>query len=441
MNDTWLERCHTRRARALAALGEHAALVLPAAPELHVGRDVELRYQVDPELYYLTGYTEPDAVAVLAPGADTPFTMFVRPRDAAAELWTGPREEPDAARERLAADAVFPIGELAQRLPGLVAGADTLLFRLGSGRREVEQVVTDILAAQRRGRQRKGKGPHELRDPGALLDDMRLVKDDAEIERLREAARLSVDGFRAAARAIRPGAGEWEVEAAAEAAFRSGGGQMPAFPTIAASGPNATVLHYIDNTRRMQAGDLLLLDAGARSGMYCGDISRTFPVSGRFSAEQHTLYDLVLAAHDAAIALARPGATEADLHAAAVHTLVAGLVDLGLLDGDVDEIAADKERYARFYPHRTCHWLGLEVHDVGDYGIGDVPRPLVPGMALTVEPGLYIPATLDLPPHLTAFRGLGIRIEDDLLITPDGCAILTAALPANPSDIEALVRN
>jgi Xaa-Pro aminopeptidase len=432
--EAWAER----RARVLVQLGERGAMILPAAPELTVGRDTELRYSVDPDLYYLTGYTEPEAVAVLCPSNEAAsFTLFVRPRDPAQELWSGVRGGVEAAAERYGADAAHPLGELEERLPKLLAGADTLYFRLGTGRHEIERLVRRVLIGGRKSRQRKGRGPHALVDPGAILDDMRLRKDEAEIHLLREAARITVEGFREAAAAIRPGAGEWAVEAALEAGFRRRGAAGPAFPTIAAAGANATVLHYIENASRLRDGELILLDGGARSSMYCGDISRTFPVNGRFSPAQRDLYDAVLAARHAGIAAVRPGATVAEIHRAALRSLVGALVEHGLLRGVADELVEDEQAYKPFFPHQTSHWLGLDVHDVGDYTVDGRPRPLQPGMVLTIEPGLYLPAAAtDVPPEL---RGTGIRIEDDVLVTAEGCEVLTAALPAAADAVEGMV--
>jgi len=269
-----------------------------------------------------------------------------------------------------------------------------------------------------------------------LLDEMRLRKDARELALLRDACRITADGFRDAARTIRPGAGEWEVEAALEHGFRRRGGEGFAFPSIVASGANATVLHYIDNARPMQNGELLLVDAGSRFRMYNGDISRTFPVSGRFTSPQRDLYEAVLRAHDHAIEQVRPGATIRDLHDAATRVLVAALVELGLLAGDPGTLIHEG-LHRRFFPHQTSHWLGLDVHDVGDYAIDGEPRPLEPGMVLTVEPGLYIPADCQEAP--AALRGVGIRIEDDVAVTADGFEVLTAGLPTAIDAVEAMV--
>lgn len=420
-------------------MGDEGALLLPAAPELTVGRDAELRYVPDPELYYLTGCVEPEAVALLsAAREDGPYTLFVRTRDPEAELWSGPRRGPEAAREAYGADAAHPVEELGERLRPVLERVETLYYRLGGGRSEVDATVLAGLAFARRQRPRKGRGVRALVDPGAVLDDLRLVKDAWELGRIREACAITVDAFREAAGVVRPGVGEWQVEAALEAAFRRRGASGPAFPTIVATGPNACVLHYTANDRTLAAGELLLLDAGARLDLYAADVSRTLPVSGRFTAEQRALYEVVREAHHRALETARAGSTEAEVHDAAVGVLLRGLVAAGLLEGDAEELAQERERWRPLYPHRTSHWLGLDVHDVGDYARRGEPRRLEPGMVLTVEPGLYISPDHDAaPPEL---RGTGIRIEDDVLVTESGREVLTGGLPSDAAGVEGLLR-
>lgn len=415
-----------RRERVLHELGENAAMVLPAAPEVVVGRDVEFRYVVDPDLWYLTGYEDPAAVAVLCPSADAPFTLFVRDRDPARELWTGPREEPEAAGERTGADAVASISDLDDALADILRGVDHVHFRIGTGRGDVEGLVLDIVGSGRAARQRSGRGPSALIDPGLILDEMRLIKGPEEIHAIRDAVDITVAAFREALAIAQPGAGEWQVEAAVEAAFRRAGADGPAFTTIAASGPSATALHYTANNRTMTGDDLLLLDAGARHRIYNADITRTIPVSGTFKGAAGDVHQAVLAAHRAAIDAVRPGTTIPDIHAAAVRVLIPAMVDMGLLDGDPEDLLADERRWKPFVPHSTSHWLGLDVHDVGTYTRDGEPRRLEPGMVLTVEPGLYIP-----PDHAHAPRhlhGLGVRIEDDILVTDEGCENLSEAL-------------
>lgn len=427
-----------RRRRVLAALGPDGAMILAAAPEIRVGRDLDLRYRPDPDLFYLTGLTEPEVVAVLNPTNDeSPFTLFVRPRDPDQERWTGYRPDAEAVQAATGADAVFPNTELTERLPRLLEGVSTLHFRLDNGRSKLERTVLKTLVRGRHARQRSGRGAVRIQDPGLILDELRLIKDAGEIAAIRRAAAVTVEAVREAVATIRPGAGEWEVEAAVESGFRRRGAWGPAFATIVAAGPNATVLHYIQNGRTMAAGELLLIDAGAYVDGYTGDISRTFPVSGRFSAIQRSLYEAVLAAHDAAIAAVRPGARFADAHRAALRVLVTAMRDHGLVQGEVNEILEDEKRYKAFYPHRTSHWLGLDVHDVGDYVVEGESRLLEPGMVLTIEPGLYIPSENEDAPE--TLRGIGIRLEDDILVTDDGAEVLTSSMPILPDDVEALL--
>lgn len=427
-----------RRARVLDDLGENAAMLLPAAPELRAGRDRELRYLEDPELHYLTGYPDPGAAAVLAPGAeDGPFLLFTRSRDPEAELWTGLRGGPEADGARYGADSAFPDSELNEHFRAILSRVDTLYYRLGAGREDIDGLVLSALAAARTRRQRRGRGVRAIVDPGAILDNHRIIKSPREIELLREAAAVTVASFHEAASLILPGCGEWEVEAALEAGFRRRGASGPAFESIVAAGDRATVLHYIGNSGRLGEGDLLLIDAGARLGTYNADVSRTFPVSGRFTSPQRALYDVVETARECAIAAVRPGNTEAEVHRTVVRALLEGLTRLGLLDGEVDALLEKEDAWKSFYPHRTCHWLGLEVHDVGDYAVDDEPRPLEAGMALTIEPGLYIPADREDVP--AEFRGIGIRIEDDVVVTDSGSECLTSLLPTDAREIAAMV--
>jgi len=426
-----------RRARVLERLGPDGALLLAAGPELRIGHDGELRYLPSAELYYLTGYTEPEAVLVLCPSAEQPFTLFVRPRDPAREQWSGGRGGVEAARERFGADAAFDVAELATRLPRLVAKALTLFAPLDSGRAGVDEAVRTAMTDGRRQRARSGRGASALGDPHALLGPLRVRKDEPELALMREAARISVESFRDAARMIARAAGEWEVEAALEHGFRRRGAMGPAFASIVAGGANATVLHYVANDAPLQRDSLLLLDAGARHDMYCADISRTFPVSGTFTPQQRAVYDVVLAAHAAACSAVGPGRRADELEHAAQRILVEGMKELKLLRGGVDELM-EQRAWRRYYPHRTSHWLGLDVHDPADY-VDAAGRAvaLEPGMVLTIEPGLYVPAADEDAP--AALRGIGIRLEDDLLVTEHGFEVLTAGLPLAAADVEALL--
>jgi Xaa-Pro aminopeptidase len=423
-----------RRTAALEALGR-GTLVLPAAPVQYRSRHGEHRYHPDRELFYLTGATEPETVAVLVGGNEPRLVLFVRARDTEAELWAGPRPGPEGVAERLRPDECHPLGELDERLPELLAGADRIFLRLGRGDALERHVVAALDQARRRG-PRTGTGPRGVVDPGEILDDLRVVKDAHELTLLRRAATASVDGHRAGAAQIEAGAGEWMVEAAVDASFRASGGGGPGYETIVGAGASACVLHYVENSALIGEGELVLVDAGAEYGLYHGDITRTYPASGRFTGEQREVYQIVDSARRAAIEAATPGVPVVDVHDAATRVLVEGLVSLGVLEGKVDVII-EKEAHKPFYPHQTSHWLGLDVHDPGDYAKDGVSRELEPGMVFTVEPGLYFRPGHEGTPERLA--GIGVRIEDDVVVTEVGCEVLTRGLPTSVDEVEALM--
>jgi Xaa-Pro aminopeptidase len=422
-----------RRRTALSAVGG-GVLVLPAAPVLLRSRDTEHPYRPDSELFYLTGATEPGTVAVLMGGREPRFVLFVHDRDPDTELWSGERLGPESARERFAADETHGLSELSRRLPALLQEGDRIHYRPGRGD-GVERMVMDALARARSRGPRRGGGPRALVDPGEILDEMRLLKDEVEVQRIRAAVAVSEAGHREGLRCLRPGAGEWVVQAAVEGAFLRAGAAGPGYGTIVGSGPNACVLHYVDNRRVVGDDDLVLLDAGAEVSLYNGDITRTVPAAGRFSAPQRAVYEVVEAARRAALSQVRPGATIGDVHDAAVASIVDGLVALGVLEGARGDLVA-RAAYKPFFPHQTSHWLGLDVHDPGDYARGGASRTLEPNMVFTLEPGLYFRPMDDAA---EPFQGIGVRIEDDVLVTIDGCENLSAALPTGPDDVEALV--
>jgi Xaa-Pro aminopeptidase len=425
-----------RRAEVFQQLGD-GLMVLSAATVQYRSRDTELPYRPDSELYYLTGATEPGTVAVLVGGGEPRFYLFVPERDPGAELWSGPRIGPDGAAERFGADETFPHSELDFRLCQLLKTGDRIHFRLGRGD-ALESLVRNALVQARARGPRTGTGPRGLTDPGEILDELRLRKDAHEIDRLRAAATLSIQGHLAGVAEMRAGTGEWTVEAAVNGAFRRGGGSGPGYETIVGSGPNACVLHYVANSRTMEAADLVLLDAGAELNLYQGDITRTYPVGGVFSGEQRAVYEVVNRARDAAVEVVAPGVTIADVHRTAVGVLVEGLVSLGVLEGDVEELVAN-DAHRPWFPHQTSHWIGLDVHDPGDYAREGASRVLEPGMAFTVEPGLYFPEGSE--GGAAPFAGIGVRVEDDVVVTEAGRENLTGALPADPDEIEALVRS
>ena len=424
-----------RRERVLNALGD-GVMVLPAAPVQHSSRDTERPYHPDRELYYVTGVTEPQSLAILVGGDEPRFVLFVRDRDPDAELWAGGRLGVEGAKERFSPDECHPIVALRERLPELLQASRSLYYRLGASE-TIEAFVRGALTHARARGARRGTGPRSVADPGEILDRMRAIKDDAEIGRIREAVEVSIAGHRAGAAVIAPGVGEWAVEAAIDAAFRKAGARGPGFETIVGSGPNTCVLHYVENGASIEDGDLVLVDAGAEVDFYHGDITRTYPASGRFDGRQRAVYEVVEAARAAAVDTVAPHRTIGEVHEAAVRVLVEGLIALDALDGSVEELI-ETEAYKPYFPHQTSHWLGLDVHDPGDYAIGDASRKLLAGMVFTVEPGLYFrPGVegVDAP----EFERIGVRIEDDVLVTADGCDVLTEALPTKPDDVEAMV--
>ncbi len=422
-----------RRARVARALGE-GVLVLSSAPTRYRSRDSEHRYRPDSELFWLTGVAAPDVVAVLRGGDEPRLTLFAPERDETVELWSGPRPGPGEMRERHAADEAHPFSRLEEVLPELLAGSDRIFWRLG-GPARVEGLVREALERGRARGPRTGTGPRGVVDPGEVLDDFRVVKDAEEIRRLRLAAEISMAGHRAGMAAAAAGVGEWAVEAAVEGAFRAAGAAGPGFATIVGAGANACVLHYVANADTLEAGDLVLVDAGAEVGLYNGDITRTWPVAGAFTDRQRAVYEVVDAARARAVEAVAPGATVADVHDAAVRVLAEGLRELGVVKGSVASVV-EEGAWRSFFPHQTSHWLGLDVHDPGDYARDGASRILEPGMVLTVEPGLYFRAGLE---GGGAWEGIGVRIEDDVLVTPDGRENLTGALPTDPDAVAELV--
>jgi Xaa-Pro aminopeptidase len=413
-------------------LGSGVAL-FPAAPTRNRSNDTEYPFRQDTDLYYLTGFEEPSAVAVLRPDHAEPFVLFVQPRDPLMETWNGRRAGPAGARRIFGADQAYPIDDFDKSLPKLLAGAGRVYLAPGKYP-EFDTKVNAVLDGLRRKTRIGVKAPAALLDVREVLHEMRLKKMAADVELHRYAAAISAAGHAAAMRACRPGMMEYEIEAVIEYVFKKLGARFPGYNHIVASGENATILHYCDNNRRMRSGDLLLIDAGAEYEFFSGDITRTFPVNGRFSPAQRQIYSLVLAAQKAAIRAIRPGAPFNRVHDTAVRTLTRGLKKLGLLRGDVTNLIK-KEKYKRFYMHGTSHWLGMDVHDVGSYRNGDRWRRFESGMVLTVEPGLYIaPRTPGVPKE---YQGIAVRIEDDVLVTRRGNEVLTRGVPKEIADIEA----
>ncbi len=425
-----------RRRRLMHMMGRGSIAILPTAPVRLRNRDVEYPYRPDSDFYYLTGFPEPEAVAVLLPGrSQGEYILFCRERDPALEVWTGPRAGQEGAREHYGADDAFPIGDIDDILPGLMENREKVFYTMGSCP-EYDQRIPEWLQ-QIRAKSRAGvHAPGEIVALDHLLHEMRLFKSRREISHMRRAAHISAAAHRRAMQCCRPGLYEYHLEAELLATFMRHGCRSPAYPPIVGGGGNACVLHYTANDAELRDGDLVLIDAGAEYRHYAADITRTFPVNGRFTAPQRAIYELVLAAQEAAIARVRPGNHWLDPHQAAVRVLTRGLRDLGLLRGDLRHLLK-KEACKRFFMHRTGHWLGMDVHDVGDYKVGDTWRLLEPGMVLTVEPGLYIPA--GSRGVAKKWWNIGVRIEDDVLVTRDGCDILSKDVPKTVAEIEALV--
>lgn len=412
--------------------------VLPTAPERVRNRDTHYAYRFDSYFYYLTGFPEPEAVLVLIAGDDANHApqsiLFCRDRDEERETWDGFRYGPERAREVFGFDATHSIAALPDKLPELLANQPVLYYSVGYDA-AFDTRVLDALNGVRANVRSGVYAPAAIQDVRALIDEMRLIKDETELTTMRRAAAISTDAHRRAMAATAPGRFEYEVEAQLLHAFRAGGAAGPAYSPIVAGGANACILHYVENNRRLTDGELVLIDAGCELDGYASDITRTFPVNGRFSPAQRDVYQLVLSAQAAAIEQIKPGAPWNAPHDAAVRVLVQGMLDLKLLAGSVDE-ALEKEAYKRYYMHRTGHWLGLDVHDAGEYKREGVWRNLEPGMVLTVEPGCYIRAAEDVPRPL---RDIGIRIEDDVLVTATGCEMLTAAAPKQMDEIEQVM--
>ncbi len=427
----------TRRARVTDALPPGGALLLPTHVEQHRNGDSHFPFRPDSDFFWLTGFDEPDAWALLKKG-DPGFTLFVRPKDREKEIWTGIRAGAEGAVSAFGADAGFPLADLDSKLVELLEDVDILYVAMGR-RAEVDAVVHRALSVLRRGR-KVHKGPSTLVEPDLLLADLRLHKDADELELMRTGAAITAEAHSAAMAQVRPGMHEYEIQALVEYTFRRRGAWGWAYPSIVGGGENACILHYHANDAVLRDGTLMLIDAGAEVHGYATDVTRTSPVNGRFSGPQRALYELVLSVQEEACAATRPGATLQGIHDGVVRGLCGGLIELGLLGGTVDE-AIESGSYRRYYMHRTSHWLGLDVHDVGRYQLADAAgpgdnRPLSPGMVLTIEPGLYVAPDDDVAPE--EFRGIGIRVEDDVLVTPDGHENLTASTPKSVADIEAL---
>jgi len=425
-----------RRKTLMEQMGPDSIAILPAAPMYIRNRDVEHVYRQDSDFQYLSGFPEPEAVIALIPGREHgEYVLFCRERDPERELWDGLRAGQDGAVRDYGADDAFPIGDIDDILPGLIEGRERVYYAIGSNESFDHRLMEWIKTIRSKARQ-GAQPPSEFVALDHLLHDLRLYKSAAEVKVMQAAAEISARAHVRAMQAARPGLFEYHLEAELDYEFRKGGAKMPAYGSIVASGRNACILHYRENDQPLKDGDLVLIDAGCEIDCYASDITRTFPVNGRFSAEQKAIYELVLAANEEAFKHIAPGRHWNEAHEATVRVITAGLVELGLLQGEVDALIAS-EAYKPFYMHRAGHWLGMDVHDVGDYKVGGVWRELEPGMCMTVEPGIYIAA--DNQNVERRWRGIGVRIEDDVVVTKTGCQVLTDGVPKRVEEIEALM--
>ena len=437
---TTLEMCRRRRENLIALMQQHGGgiAVIPTAPEQSRSRDSHYPYRANSYFHYLCAFPEPEAVLLLIAGKDaqtqTQTLLFCRDKDVDREIWEGFRYGPEAVPGQFGVDAALSITQFDAKLLELLADQPALWYALGYDAAfdaRISSALNGVRAQTRSGR----RAPARIHDVRVAIDAMRLYKDARELALMRRAASISAAAHRRAMRATVPGKFEYQIEAELLCEFRASGAQAPAYSSIVAGGANACILHYVDNSRELMAGELLLIDAGCELDGYASDITRSFPVSGHFSGPQADIYAVVLEAQSAAIAGIGPGADFQEVHLAALRVIVRGLVDLQLLHGSVDGII-ESETYKRFYMHRTSHWLGLDVHDAGEYKLGEQWQALQPGMVLTVEPGCYIRAAADID---VRFHDIGVRIEDDALVTATGCEIISQEAPKTIADIEALM--
>ncbi len=425
-----------RRKNLMALMEPNSIAIVPAAQEQVRSRDTHYPFRQDSDFFYLSGFGEPDAVLVLIPGRrHGQFVMFSRDKDETMELWDGHRAGPEGVCSDFGADDAFPLSDIDDILPGLIEGRDRVYYSMGRSSafdRQIMGWVNSIRSKEASG----AVPPGEFTDLDHMLHDLRLLKSAAEIRLMRKAGEITGRAHERAMRTSRAGLFEYQLEAELNYEFARAGARHPAYPSIVGGGPNGCVLHYIDNSAKLRDGDLVLIDAGCEYQGYAADVTRTFPVNGRFSAAQKALYDVVLKAQQAGIAAIRPGNHWNQSHDATVKVITEGLVKLGLLKGRVSTLIK-RGAYKEFYMHRAGHWLGLDVHDVGDYRVGGEWRLLEPGMAMTVEPGIYVAP--DNRKVAAKWRGIGIRVEDNVVVTPEGCEVLTAGLVKSPDEIEALM--
>ena len=425
------------RQRFMDALGDDAGLFFGQHHHLRNG-DAEFPYRQSSDILYLSGWEDPEVAVLLRPKSDKPFIMFVQPKDPKREIWTGRRPGPTGAESFYGADAAYPFSELKERLPSLLQGHKRLHYRFAEDAANDRMLMQAVSSARRKGRENGLDFPEIFVDPSHILHRLRLVKSPKEIQILQKAADITDQAHRAAMAMTREGVFEYELESTISHVFRMNGGNGPGYTTIVGGGENAVILHYIKNDAVLQDGDLVCVDAGCEFGWYTADVTRTWPVNGKFTPAQKKLYEAVLTSQLKAIEAARVGNCFLDIHHAALRSLTESLVEFGFLEGDIEELIEEK-KYQKWYMHGTSHWLGLDVHDVGPYGERGESHRLDAGMVLTIEPGLYVAPDDDEAPE--EFRGMGIRIEDDILIAPEGPIVLTQAVPKTVAEIEAIVGN
>jgi len=432
------KECQRRRKRLMDMIGSDSIVILPTASVYIRNRDVEFPFRPDSDFYYLTAYPEPDAVAVLIPDrAEGEYLLFCRESDEEMETWHGRRAGLEGALEIYGVDDAFPIEDMDDILPGMIEGHERIFYNMGSDQNFDQRVLGWV--KQIRGKARMGVvAPDEFISLNHFLHDMRLYKSRHEIKLMRQAAKISASAHKRAMQNCNPGMHEYQIEAELLHEFIQNGARAAAYPSIVGSGANGCILHYTENQDEINEGDLLLIDAGAEYQGYASDVTRTFPASGKFSTAQRKVYDLVLAAQLAAIEQVKPGNHWNDPHDAAVRVLTEGMVELGILKGDPKVLIKDQD-YTKYYMHRTGHWIGMDVHDVGDYKVDGEWRMLEPGMVMTVEPGLYLTAGMRGLPK--KWWNIGIRIEDDVLVTKDGYEILSKDAPKTSDEIEELMAN
>jgi Xaa-Pro aminopeptidase len=429
-----IEVFNQRRKQLLEKLKGGVAII-PSAMEYLRNDDVHFPFRQESNFYYLTGFTEPESAIVLDPSSPHPFTLFVRENDPTRELWDGFRYGLDGAAEYFGPNKVYPISEFKGLLPELFKNADQIFYKINQNK-EYDQWVFEAIEKARKLRGRTGIGAAAIVDIKQIIGEMRLFKSAEELALLKKATEISAHGHLAGMKICKPGIFEYEVEAEIEREFRRRGADRLGYGSIVGSGANATVLHYVTNADKMKDGDFLLVDAGAEYGYFTGDITRTFPVSGRFSPAQKKFYEAVLKVQKDCIKFVKPGVKLADVHGRAINGLTDAMLELGLLKGNKKEIV-EKRGFFKYFPHGTSHWLGMDVHDAGLYNVDGQPRRLEPNMCFTVEPGMYVPQNDTEAPK--EYRGLGVRIEDDVVVTAAGCEVLTSLAPKEVSEIEAIV--